>query len=148
MRLVPQHIEELIHVKNAAGFHQNPVEAAHRHGDELGAHPALVGVAVAPAADGLDLAPLAQQVLHQHGVYVYRTEVVLQDVDAVPLRHQICRVLAQKGRLSCAQKARDKVYLYHFLPLRCFGFRVSILHPQSKQKRPIQKIRIGRFFNR
>ena len=126
-RVVPQDIEELIHVKNAARLHEHPVKAAHRHGDELGAHPALVGVAVAPAADRLDLAVVAQKVLHQHGVHVHGTEVVFQNADIVPMFHQIRRVPAQKCGLSGSQKAGDEIYLYHRCPLRCFDFRVSIL---------------------
>ena len=126
-RVVPQHIKKLVHIKDSAGFHHHPVEPAHCHGNELGAHPALVGVAVAPAADRLDLAVVAQKVLHQHGVHVHGAEVVFQNADIVPLCHQICRVPAQKCGLSGSQKAGDEIYLYHRCPLRCFDFRVSIL---------------------
>ena len=113
-RVVPQHVKEFVHIKNAAGFHHHPVKAAHGHGDELGAHAPLVGVAVTPAADGLQIAPVAQQVLHQHGIHVHRAEVVFQNADVVPLLHQIPDVPAQKGRFAGPQKPGDQIHLYHF----------------------------------
>ena len=112
-RVVPQHIKKLVHIKDAAGFHHHPVEPAHGHGNELGAHPALVGVAVASAADGLKVAVRAKKVLHQHGIHVHCAEVVFQNADIVALCHQIPDIPAQKGGFACAQKAGDKVYLYH-----------------------------------
>ena len=122
-RVVPQHIKKLVHIKNAAGLPQHPGKASHGHGDERGAHPALVGVAVAPAADGLQLGPLGQQVLHQHSVHIHRAEVVFEDAELLPLCQQIPGVPPQKRRLARPQKPCDEVYLYHtlFLPLCCQG---------------------------
>ena len=116
-RVVPQDIEKLVHVKNAAGLHHHPVKAAHGHGDEFGAHPALVGVAVAAAADGLHIAAGAQHLLHQHGVHVHRAKVVFQNAHLMPLLHQIPHIPAQKSGLACAQKAGDEIHLNHiYLP--------------------------------
>jgi hypothetical protein len=112
-RVVPQHIKKLVHIKDAAGFHHHPVEPAHGHSNKLGAHPALMGVAVASAADGLKVAVRAKKVLHQHGIHVHRAEVVFQNADVVALCHQIPDIPAQKGGFACTQKAGDKVYLYH-----------------------------------
>ena len=112
-RVVPQHIKKLVHIKDAAGFHHHPVEPAHGHGNELGAHPALVGVAVASAADGLKVAVRAKKVLHQHCIHIHCAEVVFQNADIVALCHQIPDIPTQKGGFACAQKASDKVYLYH-----------------------------------
>ena len=132
-RVVPQHVKELVHIKDAAGLHHHPVEPAHGHGNELGAHPALVGVAVAPAADGLKVAAGAQKVLHQHRVHIHGPKVVFQNADVVALFHQIPDIPAQKGGLSCPQKAGDKVYLYHdkkHLPC-CFCCRPDISRSPS-----------------
>ena len=116
-RVVPQDIEELIHVKNAARLHEHPVKAAHRHGDELGAHPALVGVAVAAAADGLHITAGAQHLLHQHGVHVHRAKVVFQNAHLMPLLYKVPHIPAQKSGLACTQKAGDEIHLNHiFLP--------------------------------
>ena len=98
-----------------------------------------MGVAVAPAADRLDLTPLAQQVLHQHGVHIHRAEVIFQNADMMPLRHEIGGISAQERRLARAQKACDKVYLYHCDPLRCFDLRVSII-----KLPPLVKSALGR----
>ena len=114
-RVVPQHVKKLVHIKNAAGLHQHPGKTPHGHGDELGAHPALVGVTVTPAADRLDLAPQFQQVLYQHGVHIHRAKIVFQDADTFPLPGQICRVPPQECCLARSQKARDEVYLYHLV---------------------------------
>ena len=90
---------------------------AHGHGDELGAHPALVGVAVAAAADGLHIAAGAQHLLHQHGVHIYCAKIVFQNTHLMPLLYQIPHIPAQKGGLACAQKAGDEIHLNHiFLP--------------------------------
>ena len=116
-RVVPQDIEKLVHIKDAAGLHHHPVKAAHGHGDEFGAHPALVGVAVAAAADGLHIAAGAQHLLHQHGVHVHRAKVVFQNAHLMSLLYQIPHIAAQKGGLACAQKAGDEIHLNHiFLP--------------------------------
>ena len=112
-RLVPQHVEELVHVKDAAGLHDDPLKAPHGHGDELCPHPALMGVAVAAAADGLQLHALGLQVLQEHGVHVHRAEVVFQHTDFDALPGPPCRVSAQEGGLPCPEKSCDKVYLYH-----------------------------------
>ena len=114
-RVIPQHVKKLVHIKNAAGLHQHPGKTPHGHGDELGAHPALVGVTVTPAADRLDLAPQFQQVLYQHGVHIHRAKIVFQDADTFPLPGQICRVPPQERGLACPQKACDEVYLYHLI---------------------------------
>ena len=132
-RVVPQHIKKLVHIKDAAGLHHHPVEPAHGHGNELGAHPALVGVAVAPAADGLKVAAGAQKVLHQHRVHIHGPKVVFQNADVVALFHQIPDIPAQEGGFSCPQKAGDKVYLYHdkkHLPC-CFCSRPDISRSPS-----------------
>ena len=116
-RVVPQDIKKLVHIKDTAGFHHHPVKAAHGHGDEFGAHPALVGVAVAAAADGLHIAAVAQHLLHQHGVHVHRAKVVFQNAHLMPLLYKIPHIAAQKGGLACAQKAGDEIHLNHiFLP--------------------------------
>ena len=116
-RVVPQDIEKLVHVKDAAGLHHHPVKAAHGHGDEFGTHPALVGGAVAAAADGLHIAAGAQHLLHQHGVHIYCAKIVFQNTHLMPLLHKIPHIPAQKGGLACAQKAGDEIHLNHiFLP--------------------------------
>ena len=125
-RLVPQHVEELVHVKDAAGLHDDPLKAPHGHGDELRPHPALVGVAVAAAADGLQLHALGLEVLQQHGVHVHRAEVVFQHTDFDVLPGPPCRVSAQESGLPCPEKSCDKVYLYHIPSLRRFLFPLSV----------------------
>ena len=100
--LVPQHVIELVHVENAAWFHQYAVKALHRQRDQLGAHSALVGVAIAAAADGLDVAIVAQQILQQHYVDVHRAEVIFQNADALPAGVEPVHIFAQKRCFSCA----------------------------------------------
>ena len=101
-----------------------------------------MGVAVAPAADGLKVTPVAQQILHQHGVHIHCTEIIFKDAHIVPLFHQIPDILPQKCGLACPQKAGDQVYLYHIKSTsRAARFRLL----------PVYRIRAecasaGRFF--
>ena len=125
-RLVPQHVEELVHVEDAAGFHDDPFKAPHGHRDELRPHPALMGVAVAAAADGLDLDPHRLQILKQHGVHIHRAEVVFQHADPDALPSPPRCISAQEGGLSCPEKSRDQIYLYHIPSLRRFLFPLSV----------------------
>ena len=93
-RLVPQDVVELVHIKDAAWLNDHPVKAAHRHRDQLGPHAALMGVAVAAAADRFDVAALPDEVLQQHGIYIHRTEIIFQNTDIVSLLDKILYILA------------------------------------------------------
>ena len=85
-----------------------------------------MGVAVAAAADGLQLHALRLEVLQEHGVHVHRAEVVFQHTDFDALPGPPCRVSAQEGGLPCPEKSRDQIYLYHIPSLRRFLFPLSV----------------------
>ena len=85
-----------------------------------------MGVAVAAAADGLDLDPHRLQILKQHGVHIHRTEVIFQHADPDALPGPPRCISAQEGGLSCPEKSRDQIYLYHIPSLRRFLFPLSV----------------------
>ena len=71
-----QYIKKLIHIKDAGRFHQNTVVSAHTHSNEFCFKAAPVTVCVTPACHHFQSAVLSKNILKQHCIHVYSTEII------------------------------------------------------------------------
>ena len=102
-----------IYIKNTARLNNDPVKALHGQRDQFGAHPALVGIAVAPAADAFHIAMVAQNILQQHNIHIDCAKVIFQNADIPALLNHIAGIVPHKSRFARAKKAGDQIDLYH-----------------------------------
>ena len=112
-RFVVQDVKKFIYIKNTARLNNDPVKALHGQRDQFGAHPALVGIAVAPAADAFHIAMVAQNILQQHNIHIDRAKVIFQNADIPALLNHIAGIVPHKSRFARAKKAGDQIDLYH-----------------------------------
>ena len=66
-------------------FDDDPVIAAHGHGDQAGTEAAAVAVGAAAAGKGLELAVFAPQAVQEGEIDVHGAVVVDQDAELLPL---------------------------------------------------------------
>ena len=100
-----QGVEELVHVKDAGGLDDDPVIAAHGHGDQAGTEAAAVAVGAAAAGKGLELAVFAPQAVQEGEIDVHGAVVVDQDAELLPLRQEIPRIAQEEGGFPGAEEA-------------------------------------------
>ena len=111
-----QGVEELVHVKDAGGLDDDPVIAAHGHGDQAGTEAAAVAVGAAAAGKGLELAVFAPQAVQEGEIDVHGAVVVDQDAELLPLRQEIPRIAQEEGGFPGAEEAGYEIDFHGHCP--------------------------------